>query len=107
MPKDHDSGIMSVFAIILMCLLLYLINSAISSDLILEIDLCTYIDLYTCRYISLIFRSKRVVEAGQEDKIVDDCDLISALLHLLPHLLPTVNTDMSPAKVAERNRKVN
>jgi len=66
-----------------------------------------FIDLYTCRYISVIFRSKRVVEAGQEDKIVDDCDLISTLLHLLPHLLPTVNTNMSPAKVAERNRKVN
>lgn len=107
MPEDHDSGIMSVFAIILMCLLLYLINSAIPSDLILEIDSCTFIALYACRYISVIFRSKRVVEAGQEDKIVDDCDLISTLLHLLPHLLPAVNTSMSPAKVSERNRKVN
>jgi len=55
----------------------------------------------------VIFRSQRVVEAGQEDKIVDDYDLISTLLHLLPHLLPAVNTSMSPAEVAERNRKVN
>jgi hypothetical protein len=53
------------------------------------------------------YRSNRVVEAGQEDKIVDDCDLITTLLHLLPHLLPTVNTSMAPAKVAEKNRKVN
>jgi hypothetical protein len=56
----------------------------------------------------VISRSKRVVEAGQEDKIVDDCDLISTLLHLLPHLLSAAgNASMSPAKVAERNRKVN
>lgn len=90
-----------------MCLLLFLINSAISSDLIIEIDSCTFIDFYKRMYISVIFRSKRVVEAGQEDKTVDDCDLISTLLHLLPHLLPAVNTSTSPAKVAERNRKVN
>jgi hypothetical protein len=107
MPEEHDSGIMSAFDIILLCFLLYLINSAISSNLILEIDSCTFIVLYVCRYISVIFRSKRVVEAGQEDKTVDDCDLLSTLLHLLPHLLPTVNTNMSPAEAAERNRKVN
>lgn len=55
----------------------------------------------------MVSRSKRIVEAGQEDKIVCDDVLLSALLHLLPNLLSTANTSLSPATVAARNMKVN
>ncbi|XP_021936423.1 SET domain-containing protein 9-like isoform X1 [Zootermopsis nevadensis] len=56
--------------------------------------------------LNLKNRSKRIVEAGQEDKIVCDDVLLSVLLHLLPNLLSTANTSLSPATVAARNMKV-
>jgi hypothetical protein len=59
------------------------------------------------KYNSMVSRSKRIVEAGQEDKIICDDVLLSALLRLLPHLLSTVNTGLSLATVAARNMKVN
>jgi hypothetical protein len=51
----------------------------------------------------MVCRSKRVIEVGEKDKIVDDDVLLSALLRLLPHLQSTVYSSLPPVVVAERN----
>lgn len=56
--------------------------------------------------LNLKSRSKRVIEVGEKDKIVDDDVLLSALLRLLPHLQSTVNSSLPPAVVADRNANV-
>ncbi|PNF32624.1 SET domain-containing protein 9 [Cryptotermes secundus] len=56
--------------------------------------------------LNLKNRSKRVIEVGERDKIVDDDVLLSALLCLLPHLQSTVYSSLPPVAVADRNASV-
>jgi hypothetical protein len=54
----------------------------------------------------MVCRSKRVIEVGEKDKIVDDDVLLSALLRLLPRLQSTVHNCLPPVAVADRNANV-
>jgi hypothetical protein len=54
----------------------------------------------------VVCRSKRVIEVGEKDKIVDDDVLLSALLCLLPHLQSPVYSSLPQVAVADRNANV-